>query len=230
MPIFLLLGFGGEDTRALTSAEDGRCLEGLHHLESWFLSLHCKKVKISQVCEVLRKQLNHDLVPQARKFSSTEIQLYSVEMCEVLPLSARLCDTCGNHSSQTIRHVPFQELPTPRSLHNPITQLGGLYSSLSGVRGLEENLILRREVTTSPMPQKRRWEKGPHICEKASRTGGDVSKREKWGYFTRRECWSWLLNGDQEFSRYKFKMDQPQTAQHGRVPNTENGCFSFLQS
>lgn len=77
--------------------------------------------------------------------------------------------------------MSFQELPTPRSLHNPITQLGGLYSSLSGVRGLEENLILRREVITSPMPQERRLEKGPHICEKASRTGGDVSKREKWG-------------------------------------------------
>lgn len=177
------MGFGGEDTRALTSAED-RCLEGLHHLESWFLSLHCGEVRISQVCEVLRKQLTHYLFPQSRKICSTEIQLYSVEMFEVLPLSAHLCDACGDHSSQAIRHVPLQELPTLRSLHNHITQLGGLCCSLSRVHGLEENLILRREVTSSPMPQERKWEKGPHICEKVSRTGGDLSKREKWGHFT----------------------------------------------
>lgn len=155
---------------------------GLRHLEGWFLSLHCEEVRISQVCEALRKQLTHDLVPQARKNSSTEIQLYSGAMCEVLPLSAHLCDACGDHSNQAIRHVPLQELPTPRLLHNHITQLLrlSLCCCLSGVRGLEENMILRREVTTSPMPQERKWEKDPHICEKASRTGV-IYPRERSG-------------------------------------------------
>lgn len=154
-------------------------------------------------------------------------------MFEVLPLSARLCDACEDHSSQAIRHMPLQELPTLGSLHNHITQLGGLCCSLSRVHGLEKNLILRREVTSSPMPQERKWEKGPHICEKVSRTGGDLSKREKWGHFTGGNAGAGFWMVTRSFPgtnlRWISLYESPQTAQHRCMPNTANGCFSFLQ-